>query len=98
MNSVELHQVNAYCKFRAKCLEQLDECLEQLVESLLVRSSPYVFGREPGWPTDSFPRGNSHHRDAVSVFNPWDSEVPLPLADFNALGDESDLVSTLCNY
>jgi hypothetical protein len=27
---VELHHVNTSCKFRARCLEQLAECLEQL--------------------------------------------------------------------
>jgi hypothetical protein len=52
VNSAGLHQVNAFCKFRA-------ECLEQLAESQRVRPSAYVFGR-------------------VSMFNPWDPEVPLP--------------------
>jgi hypothetical protein len=40
VNSVELHQVNASCKFRAKCMEQL-------AESLRVRPSPYMFDRVP---------------------------------------------------
>jgi hypothetical protein len=71
VNSAELPQVNASCKFRAKCLEQL-------AESLRVRPSAYVFGQVPGWPTDSFLEGNSHQCEAVSVFNPQDSEVPLP--------------------
>jgi hypothetical protein len=36
----ELHHVNASCKFKAKILEQLAECLEQLAKSLRVRLSP----------------------------------------------------------
>jgi hypothetical protein len=84
-------QVNASCKFRAKCLEQFaeslsvrssayvfDQVLECSVESLHVRPSPWVFGRVSGWPAYSFPGSNSHQCEAVSVFNHWDSNVPLP--------------------
>jgi hypothetical protein len=39
MNSAELNQVNAFCKFKAKCLEQLVEC-EQFIKSLRVWPSP----------------------------------------------------------
>jgi hypothetical protein len=46
--------------------------------SLRVRLNPCVFSRVPGWIADSFPRGNSRQREALSVFNPRDSEVPLP--------------------
>jgi hypothetical protein len=47
-------------------------------ESLSVRPSARMFIRVPGLPVDSFLRGNSRQRGAVSVFNPQDSEVPLP--------------------
>jgi hypothetical protein len=52
----------------------------------------------PIWHADSFPGGNSRQHEAVSVFNPRDSEVPLPLSNFNEVGDGSDLVSTLYSY
>jgi hypothetical protein len=98
VNSAEFHQVNASCKFRVKCLQQLAECLEQLIESMRLRLNPCVFGRVPGcsaeslgvqlspwmacrvpgWPVDSFLGGNSYQHEGVSVFNPRDSEVPLP--------------------
>jgi hypothetical protein len=46
VNSVELHQVNASCKFRAKCLEQL-------AESQRVRLSPFMFDRVPAHSAES---------------------------------------------
>jgi hypothetical protein len=57
-------------------------------------SSPWVFSRVLGWPTDSFLGGNSHQRETVSVFNPRDSKVPLPLAYFNAVGEERVMTCT----
>jgi hypothetical protein len=48
------------------------------IESLRTCPSLWVFGRVLGWPANSFPGGNSRQREAVSVFNPRDFEVPLP--------------------
>jgi hypothetical protein len=47
-------------------------------ESLHVRSSPWVFSHVLGWCADSFLGGNSGQCEAVSVFNPQDSKLPLP--------------------
>jgi hypothetical protein len=47
-------------------------------ESLRVQSSTWVFGQVPGWPAYSFPGGNSRQHEAINMFNPRDSEVPLP--------------------
>jgi hypothetical protein len=41
-------------------------------------SSPCMFDRVPRWPADSFRGGNSRQREAVSMFNPRGSDVPLP--------------------
>jgi hypothetical protein len=55
-------------------------------EFLHVRPRPKVFGRVPGWRADSFPDGNSRQREAVSVFNPRDFEVPLPTGRLQCSG------------
>jgi hypothetical protein len=47
-------------------------------ESLRVWPSLWVFGRVPRWPVNSFPGGNYRQCEAISVFNPRDSKVPLP--------------------
>jgi hypothetical protein len=78
VNLVDLHHVNASCKFSAKCLEQLvdwlkqlSECLEQLAESLQVQLSPCVFNRVPGWSGDSF-LGEGSDLESLRVRpSPW---------------------------
>jgi hypothetical protein len=60
---------------RVRTIRQVPACS---AESLNVQLSSCVFGRVPGWPTVSFPEGNSRQREATCVFNPRDSEVPLP--------------------
>jgi hypothetical protein len=65
INLAEFHHFNASCKLSANCLEYLSKCLEQLIDSLGVRSSPWLFGRVPrcsaesldGLPTHSWVTG-----------------------------------------
>jgi hypothetical protein len=67
-------------------------------KSLGVLLSLLMAHRVPGWPIDSFPGINSRQCEAVSVFNPQDSEVPLSPGRLQRSGDGSNLVSTLCSY
>jgi hypothetical protein len=97
-NLAKLHQVNASYKYRAKCLEQM-------AESLRVRPSPWVFGRVPGCSVESLDSMPTHSRQVILANVEQSTCLTLgilkslyPLADFNATGDGSDLVSTLCSY
>jgi hypothetical protein len=95
VNLAELHQVNASCKFRSKCLEQL-------AESLSVRASVCVFGRVPACSAESL---DGLLTRSVEIILANVKQTPCltlrilkslyPLTDFNAVSDGSDLVSTL---
>jgi hypothetical protein len=93
VNSAKLHQLNASYKFRAKCLEQLVECL-------CVRPSACVFSRVPGCSIESLDDLPTRSREAILTNVKQSACLTLGIVKslYPLAGDGSDLVSTLCNY